>query len=138
VGGGAEYASLVNLAHKMGISSFVEWKYGLSRQQLLCEYAKASVFILLSPLESFSRVVYEALLIGVPVVVLNFGALSNLVEADLAEGVNSPDPSEIADALLKATRKTYTKISEYPNAFLNWEEYSDKIISVYNRLLERR
>jgi glycosyltransferase involved in cell wall biosynthesis len=89
-------------------------------------------------LESFSRVVYEALLIGVPVVVLNFGALSNLVDADLAKGVNSFNPSEIADALLKATRKTYTKISEHSTYFLNWEEYSNKIISVYNRLLEGR
>jgi glycosyltransferase involved in cell wall biosynthesis len=136
VGGGAEYASLVNLAHNLGISSFVEWKYGLSRQQLLCEYAKTSVFILLSPLESFSRVVYEALLIGVPVVVLNFGALSNLVEAGLAEGVNFLNPSEIADALLKATRKTYTKVSGSINAFLDWKEYSNRVINVYDKLLE--
>jgi len=136
VGGGAEYASLVNLAHNLGISSFVEWKYGLSRQQLLCEYAKASVFILLSPLESFSRVVYEALLIGVPVVVLNFGALSSLVEAGLAEGVNSLNPSEIADVLLKATRKTYAKVSGSINAFLDWKEYSNRIINVYDKLLE--
>ena len=136
VGGGAEYTSLVNLAHNLGISSFVEWKYGLSRQQLLCEYAKASVFILLSPLESFSRVVYEALLIGVPVVVLNFGALSSLVEAGLAEGVNSLNPSEIADVLLKATRKTYAKVSGSINAFLDWKEYSNRIINVYDKLLE--
>jgi len=136
VGGGAEYASLVNLAHNLGISSFVEWKYGLSRHQLLCEYAKASVFILLSSLESFSRVVYEALLIGFPVVVLNFGALSTLVEAGLAEGVSSLNPSDIADALLKASRKTYTKISEDINAFLDWEEYSNRIMNVYNKLLE--
>jgi glycosyltransferase involved in cell wall biosynthesis len=137
VGEGAEYASLVNLAHNLGISSFVEWKRGLSRQQLLCEYAKASVFILLSHLESFSRVVYEALLIGVPVVVLNFGALSNLVEAGMAEGISSLNPSEIADAIINATSKTCTKISDNTNAFLNWEEYSDKIINLYNRLLER-
>jgi glycosyltransferase involved in cell wall biosynthesis len=138
VGGGKEYVPLFNLAHNLGISSFVEWKYGISRQQLLCEYAKASVFILLSPLESFSRVVYEALLVGVPVVVLNFGALSTLVEAGLAEGVSSLNPSEIADAMTKAARKTRTKISDNQNAFLNWEEYLDKIISVYNRLLMGR
>ena len=139
VGGGAEcaeYASLVNLAHKLGISSFVEWKHALSRQQLLCEYAKASVFILLSPLESFSRVVYEALLIGVPVVVLNFGALSNVVEAGLAEGVNSFNPSEIADAITNATRKTYAKVSSSINTFLDWKKYSNRIMNVYNKLLE--
>jgi len=138
VGEGMEYDFLVNLAHDLGISSFVEWKHGLSREQLLCEYAKASVFILLSPLESFSRVVYDALLIGVPTVVLNFGALSSFVEAGLAEGVNSLNRKEIGEALLKATRKTCTKISEGPNTYLNWKEYSGKIISVYHKLLERQ
>jgi glycosyltransferase involved in cell wall biosynthesis len=136
VGGGTEYASLVNLTHNLGISSFVEWKHALSRRQLLCEYAKASVFILLSPLESFSRVVYEALLIGVPVVVLNFGALSNLVEAGLAEGVNSLNPSEIADAMVNATKKTYAKVSDSIDAFLDWKKYSSRIMDVYGKLLE--
>jgi 1,2-diacylglycerol 3-alpha-glucosyltransferase len=136
VGEGAEYASLVNMAHSLGISSFVEWKHFLPRQQLLREYAEASVFILLSPLESFSRVVYEALLIGVPVVVLNFGTLSNLVEAGLAEGVNSLNPSEIADAMVNATKKTYTKVSDSMNAFLDWEKYSSRIMDVYGKLLE--
>jgi glycosyltransferase involved in cell wall biosynthesis len=136
VGGGTEYASLVNLAHNLGISSFVEWKHALSRQQLLCEYAKASVFILLSPLESFSRVVYEALLIGVPVVVLNFGALSNLVGTGLAEGVNSLKPSEIADAMVNATKRTYAKVSDSIDAFLNWKKYSSRIMDVYGKLLE--
>jgi glycosyltransferase involved in cell wall biosynthesis len=135
VGKGAEYASLVNLAHRLGISSSVEWKYDLYRQQLLGEYAKASVFILLSPLESFSRVVYEALLIGVPVVVLDFGALSNLVQAGLVEGVNSLNPSAIADAIVKATKKTYPKVSDSMNAFLSWKEYSSRILDVYDKLL---
>jgi 1,2-diacylglycerol 3-alpha-glucosyltransferase len=136
VGEGAEYASLLNLAHNLGISSFVEWKCGLSRLQLLCEYAKASVFILLSHLESFSRVVYEALLVGVPVVVLNFGALSNLVEAGLTEGVSSLNPSEIADAIVNATSKTHAKVSSSINVFLDWKEYLSRIMDVYDKLLE--
>lgn len=135
VGEGAEYAPLANLAHKLGIFSFVEWKHGLSRKQLLCEYAKASVFILISPLESFSRVVYEALLMGVPVVVLNFGALSVLVKAGLVEGVNSLNPSEIADAMINATNKTYAKVSDSMDAFLEWKKYSDRIMDVYSELL---
>jgi len=124
VGEGSEYQYLTNLADNLGVNSFIEWKHGLSRQQLLHEFAKASVFIQLSPLESFSRGVYEALLMEVPAVVLNFGALANLVKAGSAEGVNSFNPKEIAEALLKATKKTYTKISEGPNTFLNWKEYS--------------
>jgi glycosyltransferase involved in cell wall biosynthesis len=136
VGEGAEYTSLVSLAHELGIASFVEWKSDLSREELLCEYARASVFVLLSPFESFSRVVYEALLIGVPVVVLDFGALSNLVKAGLAEGVNSLNPSEIAGAVINATEKTYARVSDSMDTFLDWKKYSDRIMNVYRKLLE--
>ncbi len=55
VGDGPERQKLVNLATVLGISKLVEWKSDLSRQQLLAEYAAASVLIMLSPLESFSR-----------------------------------------------------------------------------------
>jgi len=136
VGDGSEYANLLNLARRLRVGNFIEWKHGLTRQQLLCEYAKASVFILLSSLESFSRVVYEALLIGVPTIVLNFGATEQLVKAGFAEGVNSLNQEEVANALLKSTRKTYPKISEGPNTFLNWKEYSNKIVSIYHGLVE--
>jgi glycosyltransferase involved in cell wall biosynthesis len=136
VGEGEEYASLVNLARELGISSSVEWKHGLSRQQLLDEYAKAGVFILLSPLESFSRVVYEALLIEVPVVVLNFGALSNLVKTGQAEGVDSLNSSDVADAIINATRETHPKVSDSTDAFLSWKDYSSRILDVYDKLLE--
>lgn len=136
VGDGPERNSLVNLADALGINGFVEWKSRLSRQQLLCEYAKASVFILLSPLESFSRVVYDALFVGVPVVVLDFGALRHLVAAGFAEGVNSLTQQDIADALLKATKKTYPRFSWDANAFLDWKSYSNRIINIYQKLCE--
>jgi glycosyltransferase involved in cell wall biosynthesis len=138
VGEGGQRDFLVRLANSLGISSFIEWKHGLSRQQLLSEYSKASALVLLSPLESFSRVVYEALLIRVPVVVLNFGALSNFVADDLAEGVNSFDPKEIADALTEATRKKYTKIPDSYSAFLDWKKYASKIMDVYSKFLDEQ
>jgi len=134
VGEGSEYGYLTNLAHSLGIAPFVEWKRGLSREQVLNEYAKASVFILLSSLESFSLVVYDALAIGVPVVVFNHGVLADLADAGLAEGVNSLEAKEIADALVSASRKTYTKI----NRFLDWRDYSNIITSIYHKLLENR
>jgi glycosyltransferase involved in cell wall biosynthesis len=136
VGDGPERNSLVNLAHELGISGFVEWKCRLSRQQLLSEYSEASVFLQLSPLESFSRVVYDALLIGVPVVVLNFGALRHLVASGFAEGVSSLTKEEIADALLKATKNTYARISLNTNTFLDWKTYSSRIIDIYEKLQE--
>jgi len=138
VGDGPEYESLVAHARSLGLDTFVEWKHGLSREQLLDEYARASVFILLSHLESFSRVVYDALLIGVPAVVLNFGALKDLVRKGLAIGVNSLHPTEIAQALTEALRRNPPRFSNDDNTFLEWPEYSRRIISVYNELLRDR
>jgi glycosyltransferase involved in cell wall biosynthesis len=136
VGDGPERDLLIKLASKLGISKFVDWKHDLSRAQLLEEYAEASVFVMLSQLESFSRVVYDALFIGVPVVVLNYGALSHLVEGGYAEGVNSLSQEAIAEALLNAMQKTYPKISDSNGSFLNWDVYVDKLVGVYQELLK--
>ena len=136
VGEGAELNSLFSLASALGVGKFVQWKSRLSRQQLLGEYAQASVLVLLSPLESFSRVVFDALVIGVPVVVLNFGAFRHLVEAGYAEGVNSLRQENIAQALLEATRKRYARLSLSSDEFLNWETYSNRIVSIYEKLAE--
>lgn len=136
IGDGPEYKSLVDLAHKLGLDSHVEWKHELSRDQLLQEYAKASVFILLSQLESFSRVVYDALLIKVPVVVYNFGALADFVRNKLATGVDSLEPQQIANATLEASRRIPPACPTDSNTFLEWPEYSKRIINIYHQLLE--
>ncbi|MCW4047190.1 MAG: glycosyltransferase family 4 protein [Candidatus Bathyarchaeota archaeon] len=136
VGDGPERDSLVNLTHSLGISDFVEWKNMLRRQELLHEYSRASVLAMLSPLESFSRVVYEALLVGLPAVVLDFGALKHLVAAGFAEGVKSLTAKDVAGALLKAPEKTYTRISSTADAFLDWKSYSERLLNIYRKLCE--
>lgn len=137
VGQGDEFGSLHGLAKSLGVEGSVEWKSYLSRQQLLREYARASVLVLLSPLESFSRVVYEALIVGVPVVVLNFGALRHLVASGYAEGLNSLSRESVAEALLKATQKSYARLSLSSKEFMDWESYANKIVDIYKRLVER-
>jgi 1,2-diacylglycerol 3-alpha-glucosyltransferase len=134
VGDGPESSSLANLVNSLGINRFVEWKSKLSRQELLREYSKASVLAMLSPLESFSRVVYEALVVGVPVVVLDFGALKHLVKAQFAEGVTSLSAEHVADALLRASEKTYAQIPENAGVFLDWKNYSERLVDIYRRL----
>jgi len=138
VGDGPEYEFLVAHARSLGLDSFVQWKHGLSREQLLDEYARASAFTLLSHLESFSRVVYDALLIGVPAVVLNFGALKDLVRTGLATGVNSLSPPEIARAHSEALRRNPPRFSKDDNVFLEWPEYSRRIMNAYHELLGER
>jgi glycosyltransferase involved in cell wall biosynthesis len=80
-------------------------------------------------------VVYDALFVGVPVVVLDFGAFKDLVAEGFAEGVKSLAEADIADALLRATEKTYARISMDGNAFLDWKTYSDRLIDVYEKLI---
>lgn len=138
VGDGPEREHLINLARKMGIESHVEWKRNLSRQQLLTEYARAGVFVSLSQLESFSRVVHEAVLIGVPTVVRNFGATADMVKEGLVEGVNSLNPRDIANAILKVARKTPLKVGEIQKTFLSWEGYLDKVLEVYRKTLRSK
>jgi glycosyltransferase involved in cell wall biosynthesis len=138
VGDGPEYESLAEHAQNLGVEPYIEWKRKLSREQLLEEYARASAFILLSQLESFSRVVYEALLIGVPVVVLNFGAFKDLVRDGSAVGVNSLDPSEIATALSTASFGSGPRFSGKGRAYLEWQEYCKAIIDVYRQSMPER
>ena len=135
VGEGPEYPVLVDLTRRLNIDEFVEWKSRLTRQQLLDEYSKASVLVHLSPLESFSRVVYEALLIGVPTVTLNFGATENLVKKGFAEGISSLGSKKIAEAILKAVSKNYLKITESSSLVLSWKDYLSKLIELYYDLL---
>jgi len=134
VGKGPEYLQLVDLAKGLRVEDLVEWKYDLSRYQLLSEYAKASVVVLFSLLESFSIVVNEALLIGIPTVVLNFGATANLVNAGLAIGVSSVDPDEIAVGILKAIGAARPQIRKNLGVFLSWDEYTDRILSTYRQV----
>ena len=138
VGDGPENKFLLAYARGLGLGTFVEWKHDLSREQLLDEYARASAFIMLSQLESFSRVVYDALLMGVPAVVLNFGALKDLVSKGLVIGVNSLSPKEIAQGLSKALSRNPPRFSNDDLVFLDWPEYSKRILSIYYGMLEDR
>ncbi len=131
IGEGPEYANLTNLSKILGIENSVEWKHNLPRPQLLEEYSKASIFVMLSQLESFSRVVYDALIIGLPTVLLNFGALHNLISEGFAEGVNSLKPKNIAQSLENASEKMYRRINLNNESFLNWETYIEKIIDLF-------
>ena len=134
IGDGPERDHLMSCAHQFGVEKYVEWERNLPRKQLLNEYAKAGVFVSLSRLESFSRVIHEAILIGVPSVVQNYGATATIARAGLAEGVDSLNPETIAKAILKVERRKPQKNSEIFQLFLSWNEYVDKILDIYKKM----
>lgn len=137
VGNGPEKRRLVELARSLGIIGHVEWKQDLSRKQLLSEYARARIYVSLSLLESFSIVVHEAIVIGVPAVVLNAGATAKLVQRGLAEGVNSYEPEEIALAITKALKRKTNRTEKIREHSIGWEQYSSELIKIYLAIHER-
>lgn len=138
IGDGPEKKRLVRLAFELGINDSIEWKQGLSRPQLLSEYAKARVFVSLSFLESFSRVAHEALIIGVPMVVFNVGAMAGYVNSGLAIGTKSIDPEEVATAISTTRKSRYKSVDNLKLPFQNMDDYVDQVAKIYWQVNEER
>jgi len=138
IGDGPEREKLRRLAQKLGIFEYTVWKRNLSDIQLIQEYAKASVLVSLSTLESFSRVVYEAMAIGTPLVVYNHGVYKELVSKGLAKGVSRLDVVEVANVISEALNGHFHVRAQWLNS-LNFKNisYADLIFKVYQKVLPR-
>jgi glycosyltransferase involved in cell wall biosynthesis len=130
VGDGPDINRLKDLAKNLGIEKSVEWKRNLSRSQLLSEYSQAKVLVSLSSLESFSRVVYEAYEVGLPIVVADKEVFSDLVDERSVE-VGTLQPKCIAKAILLAIEKgPRTPESTSPHS-VDLDEYATQIAKIY-------
>lgn len=134
VGAGAEADRLLGLASKLQISDKITMKKDLTQDELWQEYASASVVILLSRFESFSRTINEARAIGVPIVVYNHGALSELVTNGSAEGVNTLDPNEVAHVIKNVLSK---KMTMRPAPVMKHETYVSLMERIYANVARR-
>ena len=99
VGDGEEKENLVRLAKELDIEKFLVWKKDLTYDQLMQEYVEASVVVLLSSLESFSRVAHEAIAVGTPLVVYDYGVLGELVMEGLVASAQDLAPATVAGAV---------------------------------------
>jgi glycosyltransferase involved in cell wall biosynthesis len=135
VGDGPERERLMTLAHKLEVYDRIKLKKRLLYNELLHEYANANVVVLLSSLESFSRVAHEAIAIGAPLIVYDYGALSELVKEGLAKGVNTLDPKVIAYAINEAINNN--RMATRPTRTLNGGAYTDLIIMIYENLMRQ-
>jgi len=134
VGDGPEREKLQRLAQKLGIYEYIYWKRNLPYDKLLQEYAEASVLISLSTLESFSRVIYEAMAIGTPLVVYNYGVYKELVNKCFAKGVNKLNAIEVANAINEVLDGHFRTSRQYFNNFYK-KSYTDLIVNVYQKLV---
>jgi glycosyltransferase involved in cell wall biosynthesis len=85
-----------------GVSSriIVEWKSGLSEEELANEYDNATVYLHLARYESFGVPLIEAAAHGVPIVSTRVGIAPELLEGELAAClVNGDDPEACAQVI---------------------------------------
>ena len=134
IGDGPEKQRLMKLAFSLGVHDNITFKHGLPHDDLLREYVAASIVVLLSTLESFSRVAHEAIAVGTPLIVYNYGTLSDLVKRGLAKGVNTLDPEEVAGIINEVLSKGWKNIKVAQS--LNGEIYANLIYKLYEHLLE--
>jgi len=130
IGSGDYEREVKKVIEKFNLQSKIQWRKNLPYEELLKEYCTADVFVLPSIYESFGMVVGEATLIGCPTIVANSYALTEFVDAGLAEGLSIPVSSkEIAEKIINMPNKSPRKKAiEY---FKEWNVVTNEIIELY-------
>lgn len=135
VGNGPDKDKLMKLASQLGVDKYIKWKDHLSRRLLLKEYSEASIFVSLSLLESFSRVVNEAVFLGIPTIVPNSAIFSKLISKGLVVPLSVINPEQLAKAIIIAKKTSVSSEGRAHLPFIEMEEYIDRIVTLYHRLL---
>ena len=97
VGNGPLMSELETLAHKLGISEFVNFSGRVSHKEVREKMSKWRAMVLPSRWEAFGLVIAEANAVGLPVIASNVGAIPELIE-DGKNGMifRAGDVSELA------------------------------------------
>jgi len=133
VGSGPDKEKITRLVDDLSLSRKVEIKSGLSREQVVQEYATASIFVTASEHEAFGIAVAEALAAKLNVIVPNSTALSLFVNAGYASGIEAPvTPEKIADAIMICLENN-KQVLEYPP--YTWDMVAKELHKMYEELL---
>jgi glycosyltransferase involved in cell wall biosynthesis len=133
VGEGEYEEELRRLSSRLGMEDRVMFRSNISRNELMDEYAKAGIFVLLSKYEAFGVSVAEALASGLPCIVADSQALSEWIQYDGCEGISYPvDIQELAKKIQNISGKTCDcKI-------FSWKEVVDELEQIYETVNPRR
>ncbi|OLC35406.1 MAG: hypothetical protein AUH84_03300 [Thaumarchaeota archaeon 13_1_40CM_4_38_7] len=132
VGDGPDRKEIMKLINSLGLSEKIEVKSNLTRDQLVQEYANATVFVTASEIENFGIAVAEALAAKLKVVVPNSTALSLFVDAGHALGMEMPITIEkIAEAMMTCLQDN-NKFLEYSP--YTWDMAAEELHKLYEEL----
>ncbi|MDD2733274.1 MAG: glycosyltransferase [Desulfuromonadaceae bacterium] len=102
VGDGEELSRLQSLSCSLGLSAQIEFKGGVSQEEVPGLLHKMSIYVALSRSESFGVAVLEASACGLPVVVSDAGGLPEVVtDGETGFIIPQGDPAKAAMALIR-------------------------------------
>jgi glycosyltransferase involved in cell wall biosynthesis len=132
VGNGPDKQEIVRIIKDLDLNERVELKSNLTREELVREYARASIFVTASEQEAFGIAVAEALAAKLKVVVPNSTALSTYVKAGYALGVEVPvTPESIAQAIISCIENSFQTVQYAP---YTWDMVARDLETVYEEM----
>lgn len=121
---------------KLQLHNIVEFKSGISTEELVQEYAKSSVAIVPSLYEGFGLPAAEALACGIPLISSDGGALPEVV-GDAAYLVKAGDVNELSKAIRELLnnenlqRAFSEKGRQHSLQQLSWKKVAEKMVVYY-------
>lgn len=100
IGKGVEKESLMNLTNELGINDYVTFIDHIPHEKVANEMYKHDIFIMTSFFETFGRVYFEVMAMGIPIICTkNSGIFGLFREFEEGISVNNENIHEIAEAL---------------------------------------
>lgn len=138
IGGSGENMSYYQkMAKSMGVEKYIKWLGRLSRDEVRKEFQTADAFILPSHFESFSMVIAEALVSGLPVIATRSGGPESMINKKNGLLVDVGDIKGMVENILKIMNNEISYESlKIRNEFLkkfSKKITADKIINIYKK-----
>ncbi len=142
VGDGPYRADCLAMVRKLGIGDRVRFVGFVPRGEVDRYYSASDLFVFSSLTETQGLVVQEAMMYGLPAVVVGAGGVGDAVTDGLNGYVVRNDPLPFANAVLQLLRddQTYAQMSDAALRSVRSQgigEMADAVVSVYRQTIER-
>lgn len=135
VGNGELKQPLIQLAKEEKIESKVNFIGSVLNSDLPDLYNKHDIFVSSSLIESFGVVVFEALAVGLPVVVTKSGGPEQFITSELGEIVEKSNEILLAEGIIKVISKLgdydISYLKNFVTSHFSERAVSEKIVDVY-------
>ena len=138
VGDGPDKGKILDLIRKLSLEERVTLMSNLTRQELLEEYSRASLFVMASENETYSIAVAEALAAGLKVVIPNTSGLALFVRGGYARGMDPPiTPEKIAEGIMNCIEETRNNNSRSFQRYIpyTWDTVAAELERLYHQVI---